>query len=104
MESIIPCLVQSLHGRKEGAFVGISELLLSFAAAFEHIPSQRRLELFISLADKVGSRDYLFALFVILMDKYPNNRRVVQFAVEISRRYGVEIRLRVSADYLDVYE
>lgn len=96
MESVIPRLVQSLHKRKEGAFIGVSELLLSFAAAFEHIPSQRRLDLFTSLADKVGSEEYLFALFAILMDKYPSNRRVVQFAVELARRYKVKTRLRVN--------
>lgn len=102
MESIVPRLVQSLHKRKEGPFVGVSELLLSFAAAFEHIPSQRRLGLFTSLIDKVGSRDYLFALFVILIDKYPNNRKVVQFMVELGRRYDVDTRLQVRAIYLEV--
>ena len=95
MESIVPRLVQSLHKRKEGAFSGVSELLLNFAAAFEHISSHRRLDLFASLIDKVGSRKYLFALFVILTDKFPGNRSVVQFEVELARQYDVDIRLEV---------
>ena len=102
MESVIPRLLQSLHKRKEGPFVGVSELLLSFAAAFEHIPSQRRLDLFQSLADKIGPADYLFALLAILIEKYPNDRRVVQFAADLAGRYNIRIRLQTIAKYLQV--
>ena len=102
MESVVPRLLQSLHKRKEGPFVGVSELLLSFAAAFEHIPSQRRLDLFHSLADKVGPADYLFALLTILIDKYPNDSSVVQFAADLAGRYNIRIRLQTVAKYLQV--
>ena len=95
MESVIPRLVQSLHQRREGPFAGVSELLLSFAGAFGHIPTQRRLDLFTSLADKVGPSDYLFALLAIMLDKYPNNPKVVHFATDLTGRYGVKIRLQV---------
>lgn len=102
VESIVPRLVQSLYRRKEGPFVGISELLLSFAAAFEHIPIQRRIDLFTCLIDKVGSSDYLFALLAILMDKYPGDQRVVKFATDLTSRYDVKIRLRTMENYLKV--
>lgn len=102
MESVIPRLVQSLHKRKDGAFVGVSELLLSFAAAYEHIPAQRRLNLFMSLVDKVGSSEYLFALLAILMDKYPDDQRVVQFAVDLTTHYDVKARLQTMERYLEV--
>lgn len=95
MESVIPCLVQSLHKRKAGPLVGVSELLLSFAAAYEHIPSQRRLDLYVSLVNKVGPGEYLFALVTILLDKYPSDKSVVRFATDLSRRYSVKTRLTV---------
>ena len=95
MESVIPRLVQSLHQRKDGPLVGVSELLLSFAAAYEHIRSQRRLDLFVSLVNKVGPNDYLFALIAILLDKYPSQGSVVQFAIVLISRYSVETRLQV---------
>ena len=95
MESVIPRLVQSLHKRKDGPLVGVSELLLSFAAAYEHIPSRRRLDLFVSLVNKVGPGDYLFALITILLDKYPGDRSVMQFATELTGRYSVNTRLQV---------
>ena len=102
MESVIPRLLESLHNRKEGPFAGVAELLLSFAAAFKHIPSQRRLDLFHSLADKVGPADYLFALLTILIDKYPNDSNVVQFAADLAGRYNIIIRLQTVAKYLQV--
>lgn len=95
MESVIPRLVQSLHKRKDGPLMSVSELLLSFAAAYEHISPQRRLDLFVSLVDKVGPNDYLFALLTILLDKFPSDRSVVQFAVDLSSRYDVKTRLLV---------
>ena len=96
MDSVIPRLVQSLYKRKDGPLVGISELLLSFVAAYEHIPTQRRLELFVSLANKVGPSDYLFALIAILLDKHPSNRNVMQFATDLASRYSTEIRVQVN--------
>ena len=95
MESVIPRLVQSLHKRKDGPLVGVSELLLSFAAAYKHIPPQRRLDLFVSLVDKIGPGDYLFALIAILLDKYPNDRSIVRFATDLTCRYSVKTRLQV---------
>ena len=96
MESVIPRLVQSLHKRKDGPLVGVSELLLNFVAAYEHIPSQRRLDLFVSLVNKVGPGDYLFALIAILLDKHPSNGSVMHFAIELTSRYSVDTRLRVN--------
>lgn len=102
MESVIPCLVQSLHKRKAGPLVGVSELLLSFAAAYEHIPSQRRLDLYVSLVNKVGPGEYLFALVTILLDKYPSDKSVVRFATDLSRRYSVKTRLTTVKLFLDL--
>ena len=95
MDSVIPRLVQSLHKRKDGPLVGVSELLLSYVAAYEHIPTQRRLDLFVSLVNRVGPSDYLFALIAILLEKYPSDRSVVQFATALTSRYSVKTRLQV---------
>jgi len=102
MESIIPRLIRSLQKRKNGPFVGTCELLLSFAAAFEHIPTRRRFPLFSLLVDKVGPSDYLFALLVILVDKYPNDRGVLQFAADLTNAYDVHVRLQTVTRFLDV--
>ena len=102
MESVIPRLVGSLHTQKGGPFVGVCELLLSFAAAFKHIPMPRRLQLFTSLADKIGPREYLFALLTILIDKYPEDRKVLQFAADLTSVYDANVRLQTIVKFLDV--
>lgn len=95
MESVIPRLVQSLYKQKGEFISGVSELILSFVAAFEHIPSRRRLDLFVSLADKLGVNESLFALFILLIDKYPSDKTVVQFATELAGRHTVEAQFCV---------
>lgn len=97
MESVIPCLLQSLHKRNDSLYGDLSELLLSFAAAFVHIPSRRRLDLFVSLVNKLGPYDNLFALLTVLMDKYPNESLVIKFAADLAGHYDVKTRLRVGS-------
>lgn len=86
MESVIPRLVQSLHKRKVPPVVSVSELLLSFVAAYKDIPPQRRQELFLSLTDKTGADDFLFALILLLIDKYPNRKSILDFAAGLVER------------------
>lgn len=94
MDSIIPRLVKSLHDSSTHAFAGVCELLLNFAAAFEHIPQQRRLDIFASLVIKVGPVEYLFALFAILSNKYPGNRRVLDLSSQLFGYQSVQVQLQ----------
>lgn len=96
MELVIPQLVKSLHKRKEDLILGTSELLLSFVAAFEHIPSHRQLDLFKSLVNKLGPTDFLFALLILLLDKYPDDQVVIGFAANLAGSYDALTQLRVS--------
>lgn len=96
MELVIPQLVKSLHKRKEDLILGTSELLFSFVAAFEHIPSQRQLDLFKSLVNKLGPTDFLFALLILLLDKYPDDQVVIGFAANLAGSYDALTQLRVS--------
>lgn len=96
MESVIPQLVKSLHKRKEDLILSTSELLCSFVAAFEHIQSHRQLDLFKSLVNKLGPIDFLFALLILLLEKYPDDRVVLQFAANLAGSYDAVTQLRVS--------
>lgn len=95
MESVIPRLVVSLRKQKKDPMIGVSNLILGFVAAFEHIPSQRRLDLFKSLADKIGAPDCLFALLIILIDKHSSDRKILDFAAELAGLYDIETQFRV---------
>lgn len=80
---------------KKDALAGSSELLLSFAAAFEHIPWHRRYPLFESLIDRLGPEDFLFALLGLLADRYAAKKDVQDFALGLAARFSARIQLVV---------
>lgn len=96
MESIIPQLVQALRGKKADPAISVSELFLSFVAAYKDIPTERRHHLFCSLIDKTGPEDFLFALLVLLVDKYPGRPKVLDFAAGLVTQRKVTTQLVVS--------
>lgn len=73
-----------------------SELLLSFTAAFEHIPSYRRLRLFETLITKLGTTDFLFAVFAMLANKYSMNKDVMVLMTSLASSANAEVQLTVS--------
>ena len=92
----MPCLVESFRKQNSDPVAAVSELMLSFVAAYKHVPENRRLELYSSLMDKLGTEDFLFALLILLVDKYPGNKSVTRFATNLSSRYPLETQLKVS--------
>ncbi|MCJ1435688.1 snoRNA-binding rRNA-processing protein utp10 [Xylographa pallens] len=102
IESVIPPLVEALRKQKGGPLAGASELLLSFVAAFEHIPSHRRSALFSSLIDKLGPEEFLFAFLILLLDHYADSRETRQFIQEFTSQYSPLIQLRTMEKYLEV--
>lgn len=80
--------------------MGASELLLSFAAAFEHIPTHRRKALFSSLIDKLGAEEFLFALLILLLDRHPKDESVTEFVEDFVGYYSPLIQLKVGSRLL----
>ncbi len=102
MESVVPRLVQSLHNRKGHPVISVSELLLSFVAAYKDIPPRRRQELFLSLADKTGADEFLFALILLLVDKYPGRKSALDFAAGLVERQRITTQLVVGLPFTPV--
>ncbi|CAO1599487.1 hypothetical protein XANCAGTX0491_003210 [Xanthoria calcicola] len=100
MDSVIPRLMESLRKRSKDSLAGVSELLLSFAAAFEHVPARKRLGLFQSLMDMIGADEYLFALLILLEDKFPRNNRVLQFSVDLLDCYEAQTQFETIERYV----
>ncbi|KAL8715540.1 MAG: hypothetical protein Q9220_000876 [cf. Caloplaca sp. 1 TL-2023] len=106
MDSVIPRVTASLRNQSKKPLAQVSEILLSFTAAFEHIPLERRLPLFQSLINLLGADESLFVLLVLLQNKYPHNQRALQFCVDLLDCYAVQTQLRVRpmiVDTLDQY-
>lgn len=96
MDSVIPRIMDSLRKRRTDSMSGVSELLLSFVAAFRHVPLDRRLTLFRSLVEMVGVDEYLFALLLLLHNKLPHSKEVLQFSIDLLDCYATETLFKVS--------
>lgn len=95
MDSVIPRIMDSLRKQRKDSMSGVSELLLSFVAAFEHVPRDRRLTLFRSLVETIGVDEFLFALLILLHNKLPNRKEALQFSIDLLDCYEAESQLQV---------
>ncbi|KAJ5042782.1 uncharacterized protein L3040_004175 [Drepanopeziza brunnea f. sp. 'multigermtubi'] len=102
IREVIPPLISSLRKEKGNPVTGAAELLLSFVAAYEHVPPHRRKSLFTSLAQTLGAEDFLFALLAMLVDKYGVTESIKAFTSDLAGSFGVEVQLQSSIKYLDL--
>ncbi|KAG0646851.1 U3 small nucleolar RNA-associated 10 [Hyphodiscus hymeniophilus] len=102
IREVVPPLIASLRKEKGNPVTGAAELLLSFVAAYEHIPSHRRRGLFVSLITTLGAEDFLFALLAMLVDKYGVTENIRSFAIELSSSFAVEVQLYTAVKYLEL--
>ena len=99
---MIPSLVKTLKKQNQHPLVGVASLLLSFTAAFEHVPVHRRFPLFSLLLQTLGEDDFLFAFLSILADKYAGNRDAEAFALQLTAQYTPLTQLMVSSEISNV--
>ncbi|KAK6605651.1 ssu processome component [Botrytis cinerea] len=104
IREVIPPLITSLRKDKGNPVTGAAELLLSFVAAYEHIPVHRRKGLFISLVQTLGAEDFLFALLIMLVDKYGVNDDIKSFSAELTNAFSVEVQLQSAIKYLELID
>ncbi|RKF61732.1 U3 small nucleolar RNA-associated protein 10 [Erysiphe neolycopersici] len=99
---VIPPLIDSLRQNKKNPLTGASELLLSFVAAYEHVPAHRRIGLYISLIQALGPQDFLFALLAMLVEKYGYSISIRDFAIEVFGAFNIEEKLQTAINYIDL--
>lgn len=102
IKEVIPPLIASLRKEKGNPVTGAAELLLSFVAAYEHVPAHRRKGLFASLVQTLGADDFLFALLAMLVDKYGATDDIKAFTTDLSGSFSVDCQLQSSTKYLDL--
>ncbi|KAE8379952.1 U3 small nucleolar RNA-associated protein 10 [Aspergillus bertholletiae] len=100
IDQVVPALIQSLRNQKRDIVSGTSELLLSFTAAFEHIPSHRRLRLFHALITKLGTQDFLFAVLSMLANRYSMDKDVLILMTGLVSDASAPIELATYSKYL----
>ncbi|KAI9887517.1 MAG: HEAT repeat-containing protein 1 [Watsoniomyces obsoletus] len=99
---VVPPLVDSFRKRNQDPVVGTADLLWSFTAAFQHVPTHRRLQLFTSLLRTLGESEFLFVLLVMLADKYGGKEGAEKFAVELAGQFEASTQFNAVTKYLDV--
>jgi U3 small nucleolar RNA-associated protein 10 len=99
---VVPPLVASLKKTSRRVVTGVSPLLFSFTAAFEHIPSHRRLGLFQHVVQMIGPEDCLFAVVIMIVDRYPTDNRARHFVTDLLNMFGPDVELRVLNQYVDL--
>lgn len=79
-------------------------MLLSFTAAFEHIPSHRRFRLFEALITKLGIEDFLFAVFAMLANSYSLNKDVLSLMAFLVSDVDAAVQLQTYIRYLSLVQ
>ncbi|KAL4913764.1 hypothetical protein BDW62DRAFT_157813 [Aspergillus aurantiobrunneus] len=102
IDQVVPALIQSLRHQKRDVVSGTSELLLSFTAAFEHIPSHRRLRLFHALITKLGTEEFLFAVLAMLANRYSMDKAVLVLMTGLVSDAGATVELTTYSKFLDL--
>ncbi|KAJ5483008.1 U3 small nucleolar RNA-associated protein 10 [Penicillium diatomitis] len=102
IDQVVPALIQSLRNQKRDIVSGTSELLLSFTAAFEHIPSHRRLRLFHALITKLGTQDFLFAVLAMLANRYATDKDVLTLMTAVASDTSPVVELTTYSKYLNL--
>lgn len=93
---VVPQLAASLRAKQRNFLAGVSDLLLSFTAAFEHIPGHRRLKLFSELAQTLSPGESLPAIIALLIDRYPASKAQRKFVPELLLNFEPMVTLEVS--------
>ena len=102
IDQVVPALIQSLRNQKRDVVSGTSELLLSFTAAFEHIPAHRRLRLFHALISKLGTQDFLFAVLAMLANRYSTDKDVLTLMTGLVSDTTTVVELTTYSKYLNL--
>ncbi|KXT04550.1 hypothetical protein AC578_8723 [Pseudocercospora eumusae] len=102
VSQIIPPLAASLKKRGKDLISGAAELLLSFTAAFEHIPLHRRAGLFHNLVETLGAKESLFAIVAMLVERYPEDPTALSFVSSLMERFPPSTQLIAVQQFLDL--
>ncbi|EME47404.1 hypothetical protein DOTSEDRAFT_50810 [Dothistroma septosporum NZE10] len=99
---IIPPLAASLQKRGKDLVSGAADLLLSFTAAYEHIPLHRRADLFRNLVDTLGADQALFAIAAMLIERHPKDPGVHRFVSELMNSFANNTQITAVKQYIDL--
>lgn len=100
VKEVIPLLAESLREQNKNLVSATAEILLSFAAAFDHVSPTRRLTLFELLASSLGPSESLYAIVATVHDRVENISEATRFSSNLLRRFKLMDSLTTISKYL----
>src|SRR3569833_105290 len=94
IREVVPPLIETFRKGMRNVVASAAELLSSFVVAYEHIPSQRKRDLFISLIENLGPSEFLFAILAMFADKYGTTDSNSTFLVDLMNAFAAELQLQ----------
>ncbi|KAI9705680.1 MAG: snoRNA-binding rRNA-processing protein utp10 [Bogoriella megaspora] len=85
---VVPPLLTSLFDKDQDVTARSAELMSSFVAAYEHIPSHRQLHIFQNLIETVGPNRSLFIAIAMLLDRYSGDFGARKFVYELIAQFN----------------
>ena len=104
VKEVIPPLIDNFRKTRRNLVASTAELLSSFVIAYEHIPGHRKQDLFVSLVENLGPKDFLFAILAMFVDKYGATDSMIAFTTHIISSFSVEIQLNTLIKFLDLMD
>ncbi|KAK0646693.1 hypothetical protein B0T16DRAFT_330328 [Cercophora newfieldiana] len=102
VKEVIPPLVETFRKNPRTLLSSTAQLLSSFVTAYDHIPSPRKQDLFLSLVQNLGPEDFLFAVLAMFVDKYGATDNMVSFTTQLLGSFPVETQLQTLIKFLDL--
>ncbi|KAK3302166.1 uncharacterized protein B0T15DRAFT_542141 [Chaetomium strumarium] len=102
IKEVIPPLIDTFRKRGRNVVASTKDLLASFVTAYEHIPSHRKHDLFISLVENLGPDDFLFAVLAMFVDRYAATDNMISFTTQMMSSFSVETQLQTLIKFLDL--
>ena len=101
---VIPPLIDTFRKSRRSLVSSASELLSSFVVAYEHIPSHRKRDIFVSLIENLGPTEFLFAVLAMFVDRYGTTDNITAFLAEIVNKFPVEVQLQTLVKTVDLVD
>lgn len=100
IHTIVPVLALKLQEQRKDLISSTADILLNFAAAFQHIPPHRRLQLFSLLASSLGPEPSLFAILATLVDHSGALDQSTEFAHALLDQFSADISMKTIEKYI----
>ena len=99
LDKVIPVVVAAVRAKPSGGMIEpLADLLSSFTAAYEHMPTSRSPGLFHRLVARLGSEQYLYAIIAMLSLRFTDNSTADAFCSQLLLGFDISSQCHALRD------